>query len=450
VIETSNPLPERALIIHQEADLMSLVERLLHDYALFFYEIHDPDLSRLLICDKLKTEENPMQSRWTADERVVERYRYGKKGSVLELETECLDMKLGSVFTVQQDQYIVSAITHEFDESQHMILSSHARVKSRYRNTVLAQPINIPWQSSYVPRVSQATLRTAMIHRFDQGQYQLILESDRDKKNPKPTSPVPALTPYGGTEYGFHCPLHEDMQVLTLDRRGHPDEPLIMGALYQGREPHLNRLRTQAGHELLMDDTLNEESIRLSSAQESCYLHMEAKKSEELMTLCNQAGGIDIHAGATMTQYAGDTMMIETSSDLIMSSQGHLQISTEDSHIMMSAGAKIHMQAGASWHAQIGQDMKLDITGHYLHQSLGGYQLEVHEGDYTVRVEKGGLQWSAHSDLRVGTEHGDIHMDCGLSSLHILSSGEIKINANILKLVATQIEAPQAAFSINT
>lgn len=543
VFELTQALPELELISHQYENAMAALERLIHDYALFYYEKYDMTGSTLIIQDRNQSHSTPAaiamhysEAELTGSESSVVisllgRHHWqvsGLKGIAydpkfpqivmtctssgadsgpytevfhghaktmedlkkltqaqydalntaahyIEMTSVCLEVKAGGIITVSghpddeyNRSYLVVSVTHHMDESQQKLLSSSKESQRRYENTLIAHPLDIPYQPDKWPKKTEKSiLRTGLIHSDDaaqpsldaDGKYQLIFDYHVSDEVLQPCRAISALTPYAGNGFGLHCPLHADTQVLTLCLNGNPDQPVILGALYHARQdnpvtasqPHHNRLRSYAGHELLLDDTPQKEAIRLSSAQDHCYLHMDSQEAGEMITLRNQTGDMMLDAGRHMQQMAGKMITVEAGEDIVLSAEQLMHLTSDESNILISAGADMSVHVGHSWKSRIAQDMQLDITGHYLYQSQGSYQLEVVNGDYSARLEKGAIRWASQTGVSMISQEGDIHIGCGNTMIAMMQSGDMKIQAKTLKVTATQIEASHVAvFSKHT
>jgi type VI secretion system VgrG family protein len=111
------------------------------------------------------------------------------------------------------------------------------------------------------------------------GRYKVILQFDTDTHpNTKASAWIRFATPYNGPgqtgDTGFHFPLLQGTEVALAFLGGDPDQPIIIGALNNSvipspvnqNNPQINRLVSQAGHELHMDDTRDTPAIRMQSA----------------------------------------------------------------------------------------------------------------------------------------------------------------------------------------
>ncbi len=110
-----------------------------------------------------------------------------------------------------------------------------------YRNTFTAIPANVQYRSkaqTEKPRfygVLNAKIDAAQSDKYaevdDKGRYKVILPFDLSgRKDGKASSWLRMNQPYGGSNMGFHFPLHKGCEVLLAFVDGDPDRPVIQAA----------------------------------------------------------------------------------------------------------------------------------------------------------------------------------------------------------------------------
>ncbi|OXI31232.1 type VI secretion protein Vgr [Burkholderia sp. AU16741] len=108
----------------------------------------------------------------------------------------------------------------------------------------------------------------------EQGWYVIKLPFDLDEWSPGGTSrPVRFAKPYSGDDYGHHFPLIDGAEVAVVFTQGHPDRPVIIGAMHDSLHPDLvtsrnhtrNLIRTAARNEMRMEDKEGVEHIHLTT-----------------------------------------------------------------------------------------------------------------------------------------------------------------------------------------
>ncbi|MCA7983805.1 type VI secretion system Vgr family protein [Burkholderia vietnamiensis] len=117
----------------------------------------------------------------------------------------------------------------------------------------------------------------------EQGWYVIKLPFDLDEWSPGGTSrPVRFAKPYSGDNYGHHFPLIDGAEVAIVFTDGHPDRPVIIGAMHDSLHPDLvnnlnhtrNIVRTAAQNELRMEDKEGIEHIHLMTPFQTSELNL--------------------------------------------------------------------------------------------------------------------------------------------------------------------------------
>ncbi|MDR8729185.1 type VI secretion system Vgr family protein [Burkholderia pseudomultivorans] len=117
----------------------------------------------------------------------------------------------------------------------------------------------------------------------EHGWYVIKLPFDLDEWSPGGTSrPVRFAKPYSGDNYGHHFPLIDGAEVAIVFTDGHPDRPVIIGAMHDSLHPDLvnnlnhtrNIVRTAAQNELRMEDKEGVEHIHLMTPHQTSELNL--------------------------------------------------------------------------------------------------------------------------------------------------------------------------------
>ncbi|MBR8292789.1 type VI secretion system tip protein VgrG [Burkholderia cenocepacia] len=117
----------------------------------------------------------------------------------------------------------------------------------------------------------------------EQGWYVIKLPFDLDEWSPGGTSrPVRFAKPYSGDDYGHHFPLIDGAEVAVVFTQGHPDRPVIIGAMHDSLHPDLvnsqnhtrNLIRTAARNEMRMEDKEGVEHIHLTTPFQTSELNL--------------------------------------------------------------------------------------------------------------------------------------------------------------------------------
>ncbi|MGS1003324.1 type VI secretion system Vgr family protein [Burkholderia glumae] len=117
----------------------------------------------------------------------------------------------------------------------------------------------------------------------EQGWYVIKLPFDLDEWSPGGTSrPVRFAKPYSGGNYGHHFPLIDGAEVAIVFTDGHPDRPVIIGAMHDSLHSDLvnnlnhtrNIVRTAAQNEMRMEDKEDVEHIHLTTPFQTSELNL--------------------------------------------------------------------------------------------------------------------------------------------------------------------------------
>ncbi|VXD05886.1 Rhs element Vgr protein [Enterobacterales bacterium 8AC] len=123
-------------------------------------------------------------------------------------------------------------------------------------------------------RVTSTTANDIYGHIDKDGRYRVNMLFDRDSWEPGYESLwVRQARPYAGDEYGLHLPLLAGTEVAIAYEDGNPDRPYIAHVLHDSahvdhvtiRNYKRNVLRTPSNNKLRLDDTRNQEHIKLST-----------------------------------------------------------------------------------------------------------------------------------------------------------------------------------------
>ncbi|MCA8922668.1 MAG: type VI secretion system tip protein VgrG [Planctomycetes bacterium] len=181
--------------------------------------------------------------------------------AVFEAESNCKSLRPGKTFKLVEhyrdsfnSTYLVIGVTHRADQS--VDFDGGTVSSSSYGNTLTL----IPGDVTFRPRrtTEWPTIKGVMHAKVDavdsDGDYAEVDEHGRyrirfpfdyglDSNNPEKRSSgqssryVRMMQPYagppapGGERVGFHFPLHKDTDVLIVHLDGHPDRPVIAGAV---------------------------------------------------------------------------------------------------------------------------------------------------------------------------------------------------------------------------
>ena len=146
-----------------------------------------------------------------------------------------------------------------------------ARAEYSFRPALLQKPV----MAGMLPaRITSTQEKDRYAHIDNTGRYRVQFIADRDEWPAGEESLlVRQSRPYAGDTYGLHLPLLAGTEVAITFENGDPDRPYISGVLHDSAHPdlvtirndHRNILRTPAQNEIRLDDTREQEHIRIST-----------------------------------------------------------------------------------------------------------------------------------------------------------------------------------------
>jgi hypothetical protein len=135
----------------------------------------------------------------------------------------------------------------------------------------------------------------------ESGRYHLQLGFDRSQRTDmKASHPVRMMQPHAGAHYGMHFPLQPGIEVLVGFVDGNPDRPVIVGTApnpetaspVDAGNHTQNVLRTKSANELVIEDALGEERIRIHTPHQNTTIQLGSVEEPELGALTTTEGHI--------------------------------------------------------------------------------------------------------------------------------------------------------------
>ena len=167
------------------------------------------------------------------------------------------------------------------------------------------------------------------------------------------------LTRMSGNKYGFTCLPEKDDEVFLRFVNGHPDDPVIVGSVHNGKDktPFDNAdgkndkriIHSRSGHHIEFVDTSGKESILVEAKAGKAKLEMKtadkliawtAKK--DIVIKC-PSGTLSIEAGKDLTINAKSNIKIQASSAMEMKCDG--TVTLKGSSGVVIKGPKVDCKA---------------------------------------------------------------------------------------------------------
>jgi type VI secretion system VgrG family protein len=133
------------------------------------------------------------------------------------------------------------------------------------------------------------------------GRYHVQMALDRSGRTDlRASHPVRMMQPHAGAHYGMHFPLRPGTEVLLGFVDGNPDRPVIVGSAPNPETASpvaadnftQNVLRTKSNNELVIEDELTNERIRLHTPRENTTLQLGSPEEPEVGALLSTAAHI--------------------------------------------------------------------------------------------------------------------------------------------------------------
>ncbi|MCC6524499.1 MAG: type VI secretion system tip protein VgrG [Polyangiaceae bacterium] len=167
-------------------------------------------------------------------------------------------------------------------------------------NTVTAIPKSVrfrPPRATPKPRVGgllnafvDGAIRGPYAELDEAGRYHVRMLYDRSGRTDLGAShPVRMMQPHAGAYYGMHFPLRPGTEVLVGCVDGDPDRPVIVGTApnplipspVDRRNQTQNVLRTGSNNEMVIEDTIGDERIRIHTPRHDTTIQMGSVEEPE-------------------------------------------------------------------------------------------------------------------------------------------------------------------------
>lgn len=159
------------------------------------------------------------------------------------------------------------------------------------------------------------------------GRYHVQMAFDRSGRTDlKASHPMRMMQPHAGAHYGMHFPLRPGAEVLVGFVDGNPDRPVIVGSAPNPETASpvdadnftQNVLRTKSNNELVIEDELTNERIRLHTPRETTTFQLGSEEEPEVGALLATEGHIS-HAsrGSHNVAAARSTVLTAQASTLV-------------------------------------------------------------------------------------------------------------------------------------
>ncbi|HLY72617.1 MAG TPA: type VI secretion system tip protein TssI/VgrG [Planctomycetota bacterium] len=314
----------------------------------------------------------------------------------------------------------------------------------------------------------------------DQGRYKVKMPIDRsDRKDGKASRMVRMAQPYGGSNMGFHSPLHKKTEVLLGHTDGNPDRPLLLSSVPNPDTPSVVTSANQTqcdwksggNNEIRFEDQEGSEQIYAHAQKDLLTVveHDEARQVKHDQTIAvtndrtktvdgNQSETVaknkDIKIGGNHTETISGDKTLTVSGTHTETIVGNVTISenankTETVAInvaetigvakALTIGAAYQVTVGAAMNETVGAMKAMEIGADYT-QAVGANKQVTVAGNVTEAFgkshsETAGEDFSLAVKKNIAIEAKEsISIRCGKASIVLQKDGTILIEGKDLSI----------------
>jgi len=341
---------------------------------------------------------------------------------------------------------------------EHLLLTQvqHQVIGHSYSNSFSAVPVGrLPWRPArttpipridgVIPAIVTATAGTQS--SGEDGSYNVkILSTEGDHERV-----VRMAQPYTGPAQGFHFPLPVNTEVVLTHEYGHPDRPIIAGAMHnmedlsQVVEGNKSQcvVRSAANASLVFEDAVDNEWLRLTSKSGN-QLSFEDSKGSELVSL-TAVKDLKVAVAKSETRTVGTdksekidgAVITEVGKDTTTTVKGNTTVTVEGNHQGSVSGTAnvtvtkdTMLQVDAALSATVAKDLTLTCEGQGIWSATKDMVLETSAALSLSSTKKS--TWEADG-ITVDSK-GDIVIKAGQASITMKKSGEIIIKGSKVKI----------------
>lgn len=294
-------------------------------------------------------------------------------------------------------KYVLLSVNHTFEQSPEYV--SGSPVEQPYRNSFTCIPLSVPYRPPRVtPKPVAQGLQSAVVvglqgEEIDcdkYGRVKVQFPWDREgQKNERSSCWVRVATPWAGKQWGMiHIP-RIGQEVLVAFLEGDPDQPLIVGSVYNydNMPPYmLPDNKTQSGIKTRSskqgdEQTYNEIRFEDKKGEEQLYIH--AEKDHQVVVENDETYTVGFEkkdkGDQTVKVFNNQTLEIGTA----QSSDGSQKVTIwKDREVILKTGNDtLTIQKG-------NQTIKLSL-GKSQMEALQGIELKV--GQSSVKIDQTGV-----------------------------------------------------------
>lgn len=279
----------------------------------------------------------------------------------------------------------------------------------------------------------------------DQGRYKVVLPFDLSgKPDGKASRWVRMMQSYAGSDYGMHCPLHKNTEVVLSFVEGNPDRPYISGSIPNpatvspvctGNQTQ-SAIRTGGGNELHFEDQKGSENVYLYAEKDlNISINNDKNQSVGNNELLQVKNNRTKKVGADEKESIGNRKLSQIEKDLTETIGGNSSekvgennIYNVDSSIEIEAAESITLKCGAS-KLKMTKDGLIFITGVLLNTS-GMINCNVLSSVTNIT----GLLYLKNSSNAVNLHAGVISLVDGLILAHVEGNAAADVSGAVTRI----------------
>ena len=206
-----------------------------------------------------------------------------------------ITIREADTFALPEGQFLVTEIQHHWKAQQ---IAADASLQAEYSNSFIAIPASLsfrPTRETEWPHIPAFTVGEIMDPDDDKKRGAAPLDTDgrylvhqKWDGNPDdiPSRRMRMIQHSTGSSSGMHFPLRSQSEVLSVGIDGDPDRGIILGSIpnrkntsvVNSENQHLNKFKSQQGHEWNWDERPDQEAVTFKDAGGSIWSRQGQRK----------------------------------------------------------------------------------------------------------------------------------------------------------------------------
>lgn len=363
----------------------------------------------------------------------------------LEGESLLSNLQPGYGFCLEEQSYLITDVEHRASQVDY-----HNKIRAiKYSTPFRVYPLPHPALPTVFTAHSESHTGSVLIN--ERGEYQMRQQLDcGNKSHTQASHALRRIAPHGGQPgeqgaTGWHTPLHNEAELLLTTIHGHPNRPIILGALpnadkispVTSNNSQQHYLRTEQSSELLMDDSEAQKGLSLNTKDQLNQLTMCAIPGAHQLLLQSQQGKMQVSSDHNINLHSGHDTIETTKTN---------RTQFIGKSFSAQAGEKLNYlsQANQQWSAKqqvffnAMQDIQLNSAQHVSLQSGGGLQINTPGKVAQFSGDQVGL--CANGDIHIiGSGTAPISVKQGSAGFEITADGTVNLYGSQIAIAGQPI-----------